>query len=101
MALIHIKTMQDQSFLSPNASTTTIAQDTPPLATRLCRFGLAILFLLFLMYVVSPFLVKNFSPLGEYARVVNETGIIPGALYYSDVPQTVDAEFNNRDAIRF
>jgi hypothetical protein len=32
---------------------------------------------------------------------VERTGIIPGALYYTDVPQSTDAEVNNRDAVRF
>jgi hypothetical protein len=26
---------------------------------------------------------------------------MPGSLYYTDVPQTVDGEMNNRDAIRY
>jgi hypothetical protein len=39
--------------------------------------------------------------LREYARVVEETGIMPGALFYTDIPQSIEAEFNNRDAIRY
>lgn len=53
------------------------------------------------MYIIGPFLVNNIARFKEYAQTVDETGITPGALYYTDVPQTQDAEANNRDAIRF
>lgn len=45
--------------------------------------------------------VEHFGPMRDYARVVRDTGIAPGALYYSDVAQTNDAEMNNRDGIRY
>lgn len=67
----------------------------------LLRFSLALGVLWLVMYVVAPFLVKHIAPFQKYARTVDETGIIPGALYYTDVPQTTDAEANNRNAIRF
>lgn len=93
--------MTDQSFAKSGSAAPASSPKQPPLAVRLGRLGVAVAVLLFLMHVAAPFLVKHIGPLGEYARVVNETGITPGALYYSDVPQTVDAEFNNRDAIRY
>jgi hypothetical protein len=65
---------------------------------RLC---LALGVLAFITYVLAPLAIALLPPLRDYDRVVRETGITPGALYYSDVPQTVDGEFNNRDAIRF
>ncbi|MDR3176555.1 MAG: hypothetical protein LBU06_08500 [Desulfovibrio sp.] len=68
---------------------------------RLLRLCLALGALTFVMYVLAPLAIALLPPLRDYDRVVRETGIMPGALYYSDVPQTVDGEFNNRDAIRF
>ena len=65
------------------------------------RLILALGVLALIMYVLAPLMIRTLPPLRDYAHVVNETGIMPGALYYSDVPQTVDSEFNNRDAIRF
>lgn len=72
-----------------------------PLAKRLGRFALALAIFWFIVYVVAPIPVKYFAPLHNYAEVVDRTGIQPGALYYSDVPQSLDSEVNNRDAIRF
>jgi hypothetical protein len=71
------------------------------LRNGLPRLILALGVLILIMYVLAPMAIRVFPPLRDYAHVVNETGIMPGALYYSDVPQTVDGEFNNRDAIRF
>lgn len=61
----------------------------------------ALFFLWLVMYVLAPLPVEHFAPFREYARVVDRTGILPGALYYTDVEQSLDAETNNRDAIRF
>ena len=50
---------------------------------------------------LTPYLVRAIPPLQEYNRVLDETGITPGVLFYNDVPQTRDGEINNRDAIRY
>lgn len=71
-----------------------------PLAKGLARLCCALAVLAALIWL-TPYLVESFKPLREYQRVLDETGIRPGALYYSDVPQTVDGEFNNRDAIKY
>jgi hypothetical protein len=71
------------------------------LPRRLLRLCLALGALLLVMYVVAPFLVENIPAFQKYAQTVERTGIIPGALYYTDVPQSSDAEMNNRDAVRF
>jgi hypothetical protein len=75
----------------------------PPasLPRRLLRLCLALGALLLIMYVIAPFLVENIPAFNKYAQTVERTGIIPGALYYTDVPQSTDAEMNNRDAVRF
>ena len=67
----------------------------------LLRLCLALGLLGFIVYVLAPLAIDFLPLLRDYDRVVRETGITPGALFYSDVPQTVDGEFNNRDAIRF
>ncbi|MDL2279405.1 hypothetical protein LJC15_01910, partial [Desulfovibrio sp. OttesenSCG-928-G11] len=71
-----------------------------PIAKGIARLCCAVAFLAALIWL-TPYLVAAFGPLREYNRVLEETDIRPGALYYSDVPQTVDGEFNNRDAIRY
>lgn len=71
------------------------------LPRRLLRLCLAVGGLLLIMHVIAPFLVNSIKPFRKYADTVEETGIIPGALYYTDIPQSVDAEVNNRDAIRY
>ena len=53
------------------------------------------------IYGLAPLPLEFFAPLREYARVVDDTGIAPGALYYTDVPQSNEAEMNNRDSIRY
>ena len=72
-----------------------------PLTKRLGRFALALAIFWFIVFVVAPIPVKYFAPLRNYAKIVDQTGIKPGALYYSDVAQSLDSEINNRDAIRF
>ena len=71
------------------------------LKARLLRLGIALAALWLVMYVLAPLPLEYIAPMRQYARTVDRTGIIPGALYYTDVDQSIDAEFNNRDAIRF
>lgn len=73
----------------------------PSLTRRLLRLALAMGVLWLIVEVLAPLPVKHFGPMREYAKVVDRTGITPGALYYNDVDQSLDAETNNRDAIRF
>lgn len=70
-------------------------------ARGIFRLLLVVAFFLFFMHLGSPFLIEHVPGLKTYANAVDETGITPGALYYTDVPQTVDGEMNNRDAIRY
>ena len=73
----------------------------PSLLIRLGRLCIALAAMWLLMHVVTPKLVELVPPVRDYANIVHETGIMPGALFYTDVPQTMDAIYNNRDAIRF
>ncbi len=55
----------------------------------------------FIIWKVTPVLVDNIPALAHYGKVAEENDIMPSALYYNDVPVTMDAERNNRDTIRF
>lgn len=68
---------------------------------RLVRFGIALALLWFVIYVLAPVPVSRLGPMRDYARIVDKVGVQPGALYYSDVPVTVDAEINNRSTVRY
>jgi hypothetical protein len=74
--------------------------DSPSLCARSARLAVAALFLWAFMRILSP-QIAGCPFVRDYARVVEETGIVPGALYYTDVAQTTEGEFNNRDAIRY
>lgn len=78
-----------------------VDRTTLPAGRRLMSLLVALGGLWLVMYVIAPFMVENIKPFREYAQTVDETGIIPGALYYTDVPQSQEAEVNNRNAIRF
>jgi hypothetical protein len=67
----------------------------------LVRLCLALAALWAVIQALAPLPVEHFAPVRDYARVVGETGIAPGALYYTDVAQSSDAEMNNRDSIRY
>jgi hypothetical protein len=73
----------------------------PSFCSRLTRLGLALVVLLGIVYGLAPLLLNSFAPLRAYDQIVRETDIIPGVLFYSEVPQTRDAEMNNRDSIRY
>lgn len=72
-----------------------------PLKTRLLRLAVALAVFWLLVFVLAPLPIKYFEPMRRYAEVVDRTGITPGVLFYSDVAQSLDAETNNRNAIRF
>lgn len=82
------------------STSTSSPQPSPSLPVRLGRLCVAAA-VFWVLYLVTPIFVESFPPLREYARVVEETGIMPGALFYTDIPQSIEAEFNNRDAIRY
>ena len=53
----------------------------------------------FLMFVV-PYLYSFSSTLNNYLKTLDEHDIHPGAIYYSDVPVTMDTELANREAVK-
>ncbi|MDR2056218.1 MAG: hypothetical protein LBQ10_10185 [Desulfovibrio sp.] len=65
------------------------------------RFCFALTALWAVIHVLAPVPVEYFAPMRDYAQVVRDTGITPGALYYTDVTQSNDAEMNNRDSLRY
>lgn len=72
----------------------------PSWPRRLFRFAVGLGVLIAIMQL-TPWLVRAIPPLQEYNRVLDETGITPGVLFYNDVAQTRDGEINNRDAIKY
>ena len=96
-----VRTMTATLSVHTPAPETDSPPTSPGLRVRLSRLCLALGVLAFIVYILAPLAATSLPLLRDYDRVVKETGIRPGALYYSDVPQTVDGEFNNRDAIRF
>ena len=73
---------------------------SPSWPRRLFRLAVALGVLIAVMQL-TPYLVQAIPPLREYNRVLDETGITPGVLFYNDVAQTRDGEINNRDAIKY
>lgn len=69
--------------------------------SRVVRLACGIAAIWFFFWVATPFIVAHCPPLARYGAVAQENDIQPGALYYNDVPVTVDAERNNRDTVRF
>lgn len=64
--------------------------------TGFCRLCIAAAVLAAMVYVFAPLPVKGFGPLREYARILRETDIAPGSLFYTDVEQSNEAEMNSR-----
>ena len=73
----------------------------PSSLTRLGRLCASLGAIWLFMHIVAPKLIELIPPLRDHARIVDQTGIAPGALFYTDLPQSIDGEFNNRDAIRY
>lgn len=68
---------------------------------RLARLGLCVFAAWVFFWVLTPLIVAHCPPLARYGKLCDDNDITPGALYYSDVPVTVDAEQNNRDTVRY
>ena len=77
-----------------------MTEDPAPPGIRLKRLLIALALLLGVVNVLAPLPVAHFGPMRDYAAVVDETGVKPGALFYTDVPQSSAAEMHNRDTIR-
>ncbi len=65
---------------------------------QLCAIAFGIWFMI---WQVTPVLVRNIPALAHYGQVAKDNDIMPGVLYYNDVPITVDAEIHTRNAVRF
>ena len=68
---------------------------------RLLRLAACLLAIWLFLWVLTPIIVARIPALAHYGDVALENDIQPGALYYTDVPVTPDAERNNRDTVRF
>ena len=68
---------------------------------RLTLLALWLLVIWAVLWGLTPVLVAHIPALAKYGDVALEHNIQPGALYYTDVPVSADAEQNNRDTVRF
>lgn len=50
--------------------------------------------------VLNPFLEERIPAWKHFTHVVEEQGLDPGALYYTNVPQTQEAEAHMRQAVK-
>lgn len=71
------------------------------LPRRLLRLAACLFGIWLFLWVLTPIIVSHIPALAYYGEVALENNIQPGALYYTDVPVTADAEQNNRDTVRF
>ena len=71
------------------------------LLTALLRLGACLLAIWLFLWVLTPIIVAHWPAMARYGEVAQEYNITPGALYYTDVPVSADAERNNRDTVRF
>ncbi len=55
----------------------------------------------FLIWQVTPVLVDNIPALAHFGKVAEENDIMPGMLFYNDVPVTADAAISNSNTVRF
>jgi hypothetical protein len=68
---------------------------------RWLRLAVALAALALFVRFIAPVPIEYIGPWKEYAAVVRQTGINPGALYYTDIDQSTEAEMHNRDSLRY
>ena len=86
--------------MSTPASSPSPSPSSPSLLVRWLRLGMAGFFL-WVLYLITPILFESIPPLREFNQIVQETDIMPGALFYTNVPQSSEAYTHNRDALRY
>lgn len=69
------------------------------LGKRIFRLFVAIGVLVLVVYL-ARIPVRSIPAFKTYAEAVEQNNLVPGALYYSDVPVTLDAENRMRAAVR-
>lgn len=72
-----------------------------PMFIQILRLFLGLFIIWVVIWKGTPILVAYCPALAHYGKVALENNIIPGALYYTDVPVSQEAEQNNRDTVRF
>ena len=76
------------------------ASGTVGLNRRWSAFGLCLLILWILIFVIAPHYEKSkyIKPLAQY---IEESGIDAGAIYYTEVDEVAEADLMIRDTFRF
>lgn len=72
----------------------------PPYLKKIINFLLACAALWIFFGIVGPFFEARIPAWRQYNQIQREQDLDSGALYYSNVPQTQDAEENMRRAIK-
>lgn len=72
----------------------------PPLARNILKLACICLGLWFFFAILTPILEDHIPAWKRYNRIQEEQGLDSGALYYTNVPQTQEAEINMRRAVR-
>ena len=72
----------------------------PSRFVRWLRFGTGV-FLIWVLYLVSPAFFNAFAPLRAFNQIVQETDIMPGAMFYTNIPQSTEAMIHTRSTIRY
>lgn len=67
--------------------------------TRILRFVVAVFCLVLVVYL-AQLPIRYIPAFNHYSKEADKHGLHPGALYYSDVPVTLDAEKHNRAAVK-
>lgn len=70
------------------------------MALKIGKLLLIAAFLWFFFGVLTPILENHIPAWKRYNQIQDENGLDSGALYYSDVPQTQEAEERMRAAIK-
>ena len=76
-------------------------RDNPPVSLKNWgKFVFGVVLLYLLGAVIAP-MWNNLPAVRPLADFIEESGFDPAALYYTDVKETVDAEFYVRDSLKF
>ena len=71
----------------------------PALHIRLFRLAIGVAVLILVVFL-ARYPIKMIPAFNTYSEAVDKNGLHPGALYYSDVPVTLDSERYTRSAVK-
>ena len=69
--------------------------------TRYASFATGVFIIWLFMFVLSPMLLANSESAGTLATFINNNDINSGAIYWTDVEITADAELGARSTVTY